>query len=147
VIKPSTSRTSQSWRTNASSQWTKFVQHGDEFLWDAPVGDVNNVGTNNGVQTVTVTVPTGIQVNALFGARADYGSASCAIWFSAFDVANVTTGGPLAMLITGASTGNCAGMFNMRTSTLGQFRFNGNSPNSFYSIATFGWIDRRGRDT
>lgn len=48
-------------KTNASSQWTKFYQSGDNFRWDTPVLDVNITAVASAALT-TFTVPLGVQV-------------------------------------------------------------------------------------
>src|SRR5437588_11928647 len=55
-----------SMKSNGSSQWIKFTQVGDEFLWDAAVADVlgsATITTTNTVYTLG-SVPTGVSVLA-----------------------------------------------------------------------------------
>jgi hypothetical protein len=134
-----------SMRTNASGQWILFRQNGDEFLWDVQVTDASAVATNNGIQTPTLTVPTGVQVNAFGTFREDYGTAGCAIFMSALDAQGVTAGGALTGWVTSPSQSTSASQFQCRTSTAAQIRLNGNAPGSTYNIVTQGWIDTRGK--
>ena len=53
-----------SMKTNASSQWTKFIQTDDRFMWDVPVVDVNATNVGTAAVLRALTVPTGIAVLA-----------------------------------------------------------------------------------
>src|SRR5262249_51648505 len=53
-----------SMRTNVSSQWTPFVQLGDEFLWVTPVADVNTSALGTTATLFTLSVPPGVQVTS-----------------------------------------------------------------------------------
>jgi hypothetical protein len=54
-----------SMKTNGSAQWIKFLQNGDEFLWDPTILDVNGVAMSTAVQAPTLSVPPGVSVTAL----------------------------------------------------------------------------------
>ena len=52
-------------RTDGSSHILAFSQNGDEFLWAAAFGDVNTSSLGTTATLLTLTVPTGVKVNAL----------------------------------------------------------------------------------
>lgn len=135
-------------RTNGSAQWVKFSQNGDEFLWDVVTGDVavTNLGTT--ATLYTLTVPTGVKVNALF--RAAFKSASV-------NVVGVVTSPDESDQGTAAATGMgtfnvpVAGNYsilhlNIRTNTSAQIRARADTASSTFNVSTYGWTDRRGRD-
>jgi hypothetical protein len=136
-----------------ASQWKKFYQEGDEFLWDAFVYDIPSM-----VLTVTSTVftlasvPTGIKVWAVLivDCNAASGGLAAAIIQSgdvpAMGVGsgsiNVGAGG------TGVAGIRGFGQYILRTNTSAQIRagaFTGTSLN--FAASTIGYIDRRGRDS
>src|SRR5579872_5285060 len=59
-----------SMRTDGSSHWTAFIQVGREFLWVNDVVDYTAQTVTTTASLLIITVPTGIQVNALFRALA-----------------------------------------------------------------------------
>src|SRR5262245_34964660 len=52
--------------TTGSAQITDFVQRGDLFLWDTPVVDANLTNPGSNAVLRTLTVPTGVVVEAYF---------------------------------------------------------------------------------
>jgi hypothetical protein len=138
-----------SMKTDGLGNWTKFTQNGDEFLWSVPTTDANNFGITNVATNFTLTVPTGIRVNALLNALfTNTASVGAAVLFYPLD-APQSLGVPAGNVMM-----NClvVGQFsssqvNLRTDT--SARIGGiaqaASNNGVY-LVTFGWIDRRGRD-
>lgn len=53
-----------SMKTNGSSQWTKFIQIGDHFIWDVPFTDVNSFALSTVSTLFPLSVPPGISVDA-----------------------------------------------------------------------------------
>jgi hypothetical protein len=133
-----------SMKTNGSAQWTLFIQNGDEFLWDVAVVDFASIATTNSSVLKALSVPSGINVNALFSARNNVGSGGAALYFSCPDITAPTSGGDVVMLAVPPAA--VAGAYNIRTNTSNQIRVTGNATTGTYSINTYGWIDRRGRD-
>jgi hypothetical protein len=136
--------------TNASSQWVLFSQLGDEFLWSVPVGDVNDNTLGTTAKVYTLTVPLGVQVNALVRSTCYNASAGTIMLLHSLDEAvaaagvppgNRTSGNPIA----GALAGSIA-TTNVRTNTSAQVRAVASLASSILQVATYGWIDRRGRD-
>lgn len=58
--------------TDGSAHWLQFTQWGDDFYWAVPISFANNTVVTNGMVSVTLGVPTGIQVRAKI--RGDFGS-------------------------------------------------------------------------
>jgi hypothetical protein len=127
-----------------------YTQYGNEFLVKNPPLDVNAVTVPSGDTTVTLSVPTGIHVWAIFNFRLDstpgnsntmaayaldIGVQSGNAWWSGggLDVTFNTQGGSL--------------LVQTRTNTSAQIGVVGSpgaSPGK-YTIATFGWLDARGQ--
>ncbi|WP_342714454.1 hypothetical protein AAFG22_14860 [Bradyrhizobium sp. B024] len=134
-------------KTNGSSQWTKFVQLGDEFLWDTPVGDVNTTfGTTSTLYTLSV--PTGLQLWALCRIAASNGATSAADLFQSTDESTQAVSTPSGnMTLAQATAANfAAAAHSIRTNTSAQIRGVSSSASTTLQIVTYGWIDRRGRD-
>ncbi|MBR0755626.1 hypothetical protein JQ604_25895 [Bradyrhizobium jicamae] len=137
-------------KTNGSAQWTKFVQDGDYFAWDAPVQDVN--ATNPGTSAVlsTLSVPPGINVLAKFRARTTV-STSATVCSTLYSDPAVTDAAPdfagngqqlsntsLAPIVT----------LQVRTNTSAQIRircsFSDSGTNK--TLMTEGWTAGRGKN-
>lgn len=135
-------------RTNGSSQWTSFRQTGDKFEWLTQVVDVAGATPANGNQnTVTLTVPTGVSVEAIIHAGVIYSSGNALqLWiWSTFLSAK-----PSIQNATGFSALNSQpNMFSTRITTdtsaqvFTMIAFSAGTPS--YSVETEGWIDRRGK--
>lgn len=123
-----------------------FSQNGDEFLLDI-TGldvDVSNQGTTAVLRTLNV--PLGVKVEALMRVRGNNASGWLML-ISSPDVADrapSATGQPLADL--GASTGIAdRATLRVRTNTSAQVRSRSTQANTDLQIATYGWIDTRGK--
>jgi hypothetical protein len=133
--------------TNGSGQWVKFVENANEFLWDTVVADANTVAGINGSTLVALSVPLGVQVDAIFSSRIDFVTAGNAFFFTSPDQSAPTTGGPFTHIVANSAQAFSAiGPMLMRTNTSRQIRITGNSAGCTYNIVTSGWIDNRGRD-
>jgi hypothetical protein len=144
-------------KTNASFQWVQFNQNGDEFIWFNNFADAAGVTVvNTTANLVTLSVPTGLQVNALFHAAINTGTTGPnGILLTSLDEADIAllslAGSRNASLWSTGSNAFLAGDFNKRTDTSGRIRWRaysvggGVTPPDI-SIYTYGWIDRRGRD-
>lgn len=135
-------------KTDGASQWTVFTQFGDEFLWAVTVLDANNVALVSANRTlVTLTVPSSISVNALFRGIISTTPVGASIIFTSpyeTDQASTATAAGYALRTTAAGD-PAAGHFNIRTDTSSRVGVRSSSTSLVY-IATYGWIDRRGRD-
>jgi hypothetical protein len=142
-------------KTNASGQWIKFIQDGDTFTWDIPPADiiVGNPGTASIVRTLST--PNGLRVEAIvmlgFGAPAAADNPA-AIYLSDLSITdqapNVGTGTLYVYSAAGTIT-NASLVTRVFTNTASQIRsrlqFSGAGTQVYYT--TYGWVDRRGRDT
>jgi hypothetical protein len=135
-------------KTNGSSQWTAFTQNGDEFLWLTPINDANGVASGLGTTARVLTVPTGVQVWAKFIGLMGYTSASVLAVFSPLDMGTQTPGTPVGFYHLSVSSNQSLGVMDLtvRTSTSASVNIALSAAGSIYYIATYGWIDRRGRD-
>lgn len=132
--------------TDGSAQWKKFVQLGDEFLWAAPPTDITVVNLDTTPALKTLTVPTGIQVNALIRGGMNHANAGVIVLINSPDEtsAAVTTGNQTASTPSAGSSGQSF-VDNVRTNTSGQVRAVSSSASTTLNVATRGWIDNRGR--
>lgn len=139
-------------KTNGSAQWIKFSQNGDEFLLDVNVQDVNvtNPGTSSALRTMTV--PTGVRVNAIILAIGQ-STTDARFVLSSPDVSDqVPSGSTLGAGIfsgSGATTVQGMQITNVRTNTSAQVRTRNNfsDAGTIIILSTAGWLDRRGRDS
>lgn len=134
-----------SFKTDGGAHIVPFSQHGDEFLWITPVSVMNDTGIAypTSSASLTMAVPTGVMVNALFSGR--FGSSSTqAIAFSAL----VQTGTAAIQANVSAHDRGGTVYTAMRTDTSGRIQWVADGTGSFQTriIVTHGWIDRRGRD-
>ncbi|WP_292962059.1 hypothetical protein [Nitrobacter sp.] len=133
---------------NSSSQWMKFSQNGDEFLWDVAL---NNVGSSPGttaIQTVALSTPPGIKTTALLNVSGQGGAGSDGRgWIFSTET---NSAGALSTSSTtinfGASNANQTwGTFRIRTNTSSQIKYAMLSTTGIPLITTTGWIDDRGK--
>jgi len=129
--------------TNGSAQWVAFSQLGFEFLWSVPVANLTGGAVaTTGPSTFTLTVPTGIQVNALInglfvydGANSDQGL------ITSFDQAATTATSNIFTGITGSAAQFGAFSKTIRTNTSGQIRVQVNHTGTGLNLITGGWVD------
>jgi hypothetical protein len=140
-----------SWRTNGSAQWESVLQDGDYFQWLTPPLDVN--ATNPGIAAVTRTlsVPTGINVQAEMNANLVINTSSAGVYLSdlaAVDLAPSFSASPLATFFSPVTSSGIGVKCAVRTNTSAQIRsrLSASDASSILRIATTGWFDTRGRD-
>jgi hypothetical protein len=134
--------------SNTSSQWYSFSQNGDEVVWQVPFQNVNvsNLGTS--VVNYAVSVPPGLKVNALIRGYIDGNTAGVTVFSpdeSGITASNVPLGN-----FTGQSDSDQvpAGVFTLsvRTNTAQQICAVGGAAGLTFVVATYGFVDRRGKD-
>jgi hypothetical protein len=141
-----------SMKTNGSAQWTKFHQHSDYFTWDTPVNDVNATNPGTTAVTRTLTVPTGIEVQAsvfVAGAGLSGDPGPGAIYISDLSLADIAPTAGTASTIniygpnTGALTVQLGALVLAWTNTSGQVRSRLQFSNANISLLvnTHGWMD------
>ncbi|MGN7829531.1 hypothetical protein ACTJJ8_22625 [Agrobacterium radiobacter] len=125
-----------------------FVQNGDDFLWKATVNDVADTSPGTAAKTRTLTVPTGVPVDArlrvlVVGVNQAFRTIVSSL--SQNDEAagtNSNAGG----IMSGVPNGQVATSIVVRTNTSGQIRSRGEAASgSEIYINTEGYTDRRGR--
>jgi hypothetical protein len=136
-----------SFKTDGSAHIIPFSQNGDEFLWKTPPIDQSvSLGTTSALYTISV--PPGVQTNALFAGSAIAGSSASILFQSpaqnTLAVAGEGAGSDL-IVVTGTSGNGAGGRFSIRTDTGRQIRAVASTTVTL-TILTHGWIDRRGRD-
>jgi hypothetical protein len=140
-----------SFRTNASAQILGFTQDGDYFRWTASVLDVNATNPGTSAVTRTLTVPSGVNVQAIINAQASYNGVGHGIGFYVSDLAaNDEAPSPSVAPLMQAMTADYIQAYaalQIRTNLSSQIRSRMNSSDSLtiLRIATLGWIDTRGR--
>jgi hypothetical protein len=134
-------------RTNASGQWTGFVQNGDEFLWTTMVNDINAVAITATPALATLTVPTGLQVWANINAAITATATSSLLLNSPDETAQAATATNATVRNVTSAVAAPINAALIRTNTSAQIRaVSDGAAGAAYSIYTRGWIDHRGRD-
>lgn len=136
-----------SMKTNGSAQWTLFIQVGDLFTWDVAVVDYSaTTPANTNQATLTLTVPTGVKVEAWFTFRQDYVSGgNAASLISSFDITD-SSAGTTSTTVTGVAATVADATLWIITNTSANVRCRSNATTITYDIYTRGWLDRRGKD-
>lgn len=135
-----------SFRTNSSAQILGFSQNGDEFLLKTAITDLNSVIIGTSARSlVTITVPTGIQVNALINVLAISSTGAFGALLTSPDQVDNAALPTQLDIYANATNIYATGRFNIRTSTGAQIGIRSNPNNASYSVNTLGWIDTRGR--
>lgn len=139
--------------TDGSGNITAFSQNGDEFLWPVTVnaGPAGN-SNNSTASLITLAVPTGLKVNAMF--RGSYYQSLLLdglLFTSPDETDQVPAGsgvGGFASLVAD-NTAARTGQFSIRTDTSGRVRIRTeiNQGGSYISLRVYGWMDTRGRDS
>lgn len=124
----------------------QFFQRGDDFLFDLTTLDVDVSNQSTTAVLRALTVPSGIQVDAKIRVRGSCASGWTVIVSSpdVFDRAPASTANPLSDL------GGTAGVADrttllVRTDTSSQVRTRSSQASTELQIATYGWVDTRGK--
>jgi len=131
----------------SASQWIKFTQLGDEFLWDVSQANLNGSPGDTLAHALAVTVPTSVQVTAILAVGAIAGSgADGRFVLSEFDksdeapaISNLNAG------VQGSTTLQGFQRFLIRTNTSAQIRYRAFNATGQLIVNTSGWIDTRGK--
>jgi len=137
-------------KTNASSDITNFLQHGDLFLWTtAPTLDINDTALGTTRKTYTLAnVPIGVEVLTFLNIY----TASALVYVShpeASDQSPSITAAPLltAGNVAGVSRSTVASHFLVKTDASAQITARADASPSTLRAAVIGWIDQRGKDS
>ncbi len=134
-----------SFLTDGSSNITPFVQNGGEFLWSTSASDVNVSTQGTTAINRVLSVPPGIQVNALVRGTCQTTSGGTTVTLSGPDESDQAPGGLFATAITQSASSEAFGHLNIRTDTNSQIRSRSSSASTNLRISTYGWVDRLGR--
>lgn len=126
--------------TNSSAQWVLFTQTGNNFIWSVSPQDANAVTPTTSQVAKTLTVPTGIVVEALFRIQLATG-----IGISLTITSLQETDQNIGDIGSGTAGINVFGWFSRLTNTSAQIGVRGAAASGAYSIFTYGWVDRRGQ--
>jgi hypothetical protein len=139
-------------KTDGAAAILSFVQFEDEFLWSTAVLDIDITNPGTAAVLRTLTVPTGIQVWALFNFYIANVATNFNVYFSSPDQSDQAASITVAPLGQGGTTSATAanytlGVQRIRTNTSAQVRsrFSASGAGDILRMATLGWIDRRGR--
>jgi hypothetical protein len=134
--------------TDTASHWLQYYQFGDEFLWAGTFGDINISNLSATSALFTLTVPLGVQVWALFRGSMSSATAGVNVLISPPDQITEATSSPLGnvSLTNANTTTSVRAPFSIRTNTAGQVRAVASAGSTSFTIDTYGWVDRRGRD-
>jgi hypothetical protein len=131
-----------SMKTDAGSNWTSFTQISDQFIWLNPVTDFNASPTAGARNSLTLSVPIGLVVTALFRATVTSVTvATEAIVFTALIEADSSAVNDLNVIVGS----NAAGSFARITDNLSHIGLRALTSTATLLIGTYGWIDTRGK--
>lgn len=124
-----------------------FVQTGDMFLWSVPISDVNASDPGTSAVTATLSLPTGIVVNALITGGLEANSATdFRLLFTALSQADTAPSSTLFTLKSNEiSTPSSDLIIPTNTSAQVRYRLNLSTASAIVTIKTSGWEDTRGR--
>jgi hypothetical protein len=134
-----------SMRTNGSSQWIAFNQYGDDFFWSVPVNDLTSITCHTTGILRTLTVPLGIKtklIGSLFASGIDVN-----IFVSSPDMADTAANNSVGWYRNGAAQVIQMPGIPVWTNTSSQVRFRTDASTGAYAWNTWGWVDKRGRDS
>lgn len=131
-----------SMKTNASSQWLKFFQNGDRFDWDLPTADLTSTTIGTTTTTVTLSVPPLLGVVASIEGNVSHATLVPTIYVVPTFITQPTTPSSDAVVISATAIG---WGHDVTVNASGQVAVSSGATNTTVSIATYGWIDTRGR--
>jgi len=144
------------WQTNGSGQWVKGIQNGDMFTYDAAIIDIDAVNPGTSAVTRTLSVPTGLVLEAVLFVGGHYASSAFTILASALSVSDqapqAIATGALSGFSSSSAMNSVAGWNfvpqNVITNTSAQIRtrLSDSGASDRLGIITRGFIYRRGRD-
>lgn len=135
-------------RLNGSSQWTAFIQDGDQFQWLSPVSDVGVVNPGTAAVLRTLSTPPGVRVLAnVIVANASVTS-NGAFYFSDPSTTDTAPANNIGQVATPSTTTYSQSAIQVRTNTSSQIRSRASFSDGATSmyVTTTGWIDNRGKD-
>jgi hypothetical protein len=132
-------------KTDGASQWIKFTQTGDDFIWAAFVPDVSGIAATVARVITPVTVPTGVVVKALLKASINATSGTSTNVCSLLENDAAVSTGTNTNLQAG-NNGISSVQLEVMTNTSAQIAVrSGTAGAATISIQTYGWKDTRGK--
>ncbi|WP_441256057.1 hypothetical protein [Tardiphaga sp. 285_C5_N1_2] len=131
-------------KTDGSSQWTKFIQLGDEFYWDVPVTDINAVALGTTSTLYAMSVPPGLSVDLL--GEFFFTNATAALLLIQSPLVSTQSANTPAGNLTMLSNTGSNSTRKVMTDISRQIRAVSSIASSTLFGVTLGWTDRRGRD-
>lgn len=126
-----------------------FTQNGDYFERNSIAADVNASNPGTSAVTRTLSVPTGIVVDAVVQSGAASGGSSIGhVLLSPLTATDVAASSTANTGYAGSSPVSSFGLLRIKTNTSGQIRsrFEASAADTTLRISTGGWFDRRGKD-
>jgi hypothetical protein len=133
-------------KTDGSGNWIATSQNGDEVLWGTPIASATGATVGTTPIFLVVAVPLGRKINALLsitGANA-FGADALTV-FSPDSTVTAATNQNASLQFS--NTANASGNFNIRTDTSGRIKGVTVGASGVWSVTTWGYIDRRGKDS
>jgi hypothetical protein len=131
--------------TQGAAVLIPFKQTGDIFIAPTSTHDLSSVHPPTASRSfVTLWVPRGVKVTALFRADITDPTSQTAVVFTSPDETDNPAQAGFADMANG-TTFTVAGMFQKVTNTSGQIGYRGSSATTVLNLSTYGWVDTRGR--
>lgn len=133
-------------RTDGSARILAFAQFGDKFLWKSPPTDASTTSIGTSPSLVALSVPVGVIVEALLRVMGS-GYATYAIYSPNQNAETVgSQAAPTNLVAVNGTGGNSAAAnYQIFTNATSKIAVVCNTTGAI-TIATDGWIDRRGQD-
>lgn len=132
---------------SAAAALLNVTQIDDNFLWAAPVLDINNQAVSDTVaHSVTLTVPAGLNATALVDVLLTSATVTGAVgWISSLLQTDTAAGGGVGNLIVDVAGQGASGRIPTVTNSASQIRYRTNAASCAIWFLTNGYIDNRGR--
>jgi hypothetical protein len=136
-----------SMKTDGSSNWVAFVQSGDDFNYSTSTTDINTTALGATATTYSMNVPTGLKVDVKVRANAYNASNYVLLLLSSPDESDQAPSASAGVgTLLGSPNLEAFATVQIRTNTSGQIRARSNFASTTLVVATFGYVDHRGRD-
>lgn len=129
-------------RVDASSNWRKFIQFGNFFLWDAMNNDVAGVTVGTTALTPTIFTPLGVRVKALLHVGYTNATVGHGLLVTSPDVSDqAPTGGNPNVGFVQVTSQVALTSLEEFTNTSSQIRARSSAASGTYYVWTYGWQD------
>jgi hypothetical protein len=138
-----------SFKTDGSAHILGFVQVYDEFLWTAPINELNTASVPTIATLLTlVGAPTGVQVEALLRVQINNnGAGTAGVLFQSPDETSAVAGATIGNSDMGGDAGSVSiSQVTGRTDTSARLRWSASAANVLAFGVTRGWRDFLGRN-